>query len=145
VFDKNQNLRQTYAVTKQDRRLRDHREHDGDADWEHSVRTRTPRNARHGHGAPEQPGARDAAVQPGDNGENRAKEGVASEALLDPYTKATITPSLAATARLPASATTGSTPTSKSIFDLDFTFSGPNKPFDSQGGFNVHTIVLQIR
>lgn len=32
----------------------------------------------------------------------------------------------------------------QSIFDLDFTFSGPNKPFDSQGGFNVHTIVLNI-
>jgi hypothetical protein len=32
----------------------------------------------------------------------------------------------------------------QSIFDLDFTFGGTNKPFDSQGGFNVHTIVLQI-
>ena len=34
--------------------------------------------------------------------------------------------------------------TSSLYFDLDFTFGGPNKPFDSQGGFNVHTIVLQI-
>ena len=30
------------------------------------------------------------------------------------------------------------------IFDLDFGFIGPNKPFDSQGGYNVHTIVLDI-
>ncbi|MCP5018013.1 MAG: DUF4331 domain-containing protein [Ketobacter sp.] len=29
------------------------------------------------------------------------------------------------------------------IFDL-LQLQGPNKPFDSQGGFNVHTIVLQI-
>ena len=32
----------------------------------------------------------------------------------------------------------------QSIFDLDFSFSGPNKPFDSQGGFNIHMIVLNI-
>src|SRR5262249_39542647 len=35
-----------------------------------------------------------------------------------------------------------------SIFDLDFTFgrdrNTPTKPFDSQSGFNVHTIVLNI-
>ncbi len=38
----------------------------------------------------------------------------------------------------------------QSIFDLDFSFgtdpglAGTNKPFDSQGGFNLHTIVLNI-
>jgi hypothetical protein len=36
----------------------------------------------------------------------------------------------------------------QSIFDLDFSFgrdrNTPTKPFDSQGGFNVHTIVLDI-
>ncbi|MBA3517768.1 MAG: DUF4331 family protein [Rhizobiales bacterium] len=38
----------------------------------------------------------------------------------------------------------------QSIFDLDFTFGAdrnrntPTKPFDSQGGFNVHTIALEI-
>jgi hypothetical protein len=36
----------------------------------------------------------------------------------------------------------------QSIFDLDFSFGRttktPTKPFNSQGGFNVHTIVLNI-
>src|SRR5258707_9649621 len=32
----------------------------------------------------------------------------------------------------------------QSIFDLDPTFSGPEKPLDSQAGFNVHTIVINI-
>jgi hypothetical protein len=36
----------------------------------------------------------------------------------------------------------------QSIFDLDFSFGGtthtPTKPYDSQAGFNVHTIVLNI-
>ena len=58
----------------------------------------------------------------GDDGDNIAKEGVDDETLLDRYT-------------------------SQSIADLDDghrAFAGPNKPFDSQGGFNVHTIVLGI-
>jgi hypothetical protein len=32
----------------------------------------------------------------------------------------------------------------QSIFDLDTSFSGPEKPLDSQAGFNVHTIVISI-
>ena len=37
----------------------------------------------------------------------------------------------------------------QSIFDLEFSFgraprNTPTKPFDSQSGFNVHTIVLNI-
>src|SRR3984893_6405771 len=32
----------------------------------------------------------------------------------------------------------------QSIFDLDVRFSGPERPLDSQAGFNVHTIVINI-
>ncbi len=82
----------------------------------------------------------------GDNGNNKAKEGVATTAALDKYTAET-------------SYTQASGPSYQvfagqrddgfyadihSIFDLDFTFTGGNKPHDSQGGFNVHTIVLNI-
>jgi hypothetical protein len=78
-----------------------------------------------------------------DDGENRAREGVANVAQLDRYTTATIRTESGYKV-FAGQRDDGFYGDIQSIFDLDFTFSGPNKPFDSQGGFNVHTIVLSI-
>ncbi len=80
----------------------------------------------------------------GDNGENKAKEGVASAAALDAYTKAAVFSNAQGYQVFAGQRDDGFYGDIQSIFDLDFTFGGGNKPFDSQGGFNVHTIVLNI-
>lgn len=82
----------------------------------------------------------------GDNGENLAREGVDNPSLLDRYTQQTIHNSTAPAGYsvFAGQRDDGFYADIQSIFDLDFTFAGPNKPFDSQGGFNVHTIVLNI-
>ena len=80
----------------------------------------------------------------GDNGENRAREGVADPTQLDHYTSQTIATNPAGYRVFAGQRDDGFYGDIQSIFDLDFTFSGPNKPFDSQAGFNVHTIVLNI-
>ncbi len=80
----------------------------------------------------------------GDNGENRAKEGVTAANLLDKYTAQTVYTTPQGYYVFAGQRDDGFYADIQSIFDLDFTFSGPNKPFDSQGGFNVHTIVLSI-
>jgi hypothetical protein len=80
----------------------------------------------------------------GDNGENLAKEGVASPDLLDRYTQDTIFSNPLGYVVFAGQRDDGFYADVQSVFDLDPTFSGPNKPFDSQGGFNVHTIVLNI-
>ncbi len=80
----------------------------------------------------------------GDNGENLAKEGVAVAASLDKYTTQTIASNSTGYSVFAGQRDDGFYADIQSIFDLDFSFSGPNKPFDSQGGFHVHTIVLNI-
>ncbi len=80
----------------------------------------------------------------GDDGENKAREGVASYAALDAYTKATSYRSVDGYEVFAGQRDDGFYGDVQSIFDLDFSFAGANKPFDSQGGFNVHTIVLNI-
>ena len=78
------------------------------------------------------------------DGDMRAKEGVADEGSLDSYTKQAIANLSNGYRSFAGQRDDGFYADIQSIFDLDFTFSGPNKPFDSQGGYNVHTIVLQI-
>lgn len=80
----------------------------------------------------------------GDNGENPAREGVDAEPNLDAYTKAGVFSNAAGYQVFAGQRDDGFYADVQSIFDLDFSFSGNNKPFDSQGGFNVHTIVLNI-
>jgi hypothetical protein len=80
----------------------------------------------------------------GDSGENPAREGVASPAGLDRYTAAGIHTTADGYMAFAGQRDDGFYADIQSIFDLDFSFGGPNKPFDSQGGFNVHTIVLNI-
>lgn len=79
-----------------------------------------------------------------DDGENQAKEGVASHAALDAYTKSAIFTNTFGYQVFAGQRDDGFYADVQSIFDLDFGFTGPNKPFDSQGGYNVHTIVLNI-
>ena len=80
----------------------------------------------------------------GNDGEMPAKGGVTSEATLDAYTKAAIMDLSGGYRTFAGQRDDGFYADIQSIFDIDFSFGGPNKPFDSQGGFNVHTIVLQI-
>jgi hypothetical protein len=80
----------------------------------------------------------------GDSGEAPAKQGVATFAALDPYTKASVYASEQGYQVFAGQRDDGFYADIQSIFDLDFSFAGPNKPFDSQGGYNVHTIVLNI-
>jgi hypothetical protein len=78
------------------------------------------------------------------SGENKAKEGVDMAANLDAYTAATVFSNALGYQVFAGQRDDGFYGDIQSIFDLDFGFTGGNKPFDSQGGFNVHTIVLNI-
>lgn len=78
------------------------------------------------------------------SGENLTKEGVDAAANLDAYTGATVFTNPAGYQVFAGQRDDGFYADVQSIFDLDFGFTGPNKPFDSQGGYNVHTIVLNI-
>lgn len=82
------------------------------------------------------------------NGERFAKPGVADAAALDPYTANAIQRLPGGYLAFAGQRDDGFFADIQSIFDLDFSFgaagNSPDKPFDSQGGFNVHTIVLSI-
>ncbi|MFN2432606.1 MAG: DUF4331 domain-containing protein [Gemmatimonadota bacterium] len=77
------------------------------------------------------------------SGENPAKEGVSSETNLDRYTRQTIFELDDGLLAFAGQRVDGFYADIQGVFDL-LDFSGPNKPFDSQGGFNVHSIVLAI-
>ncbi len=127
-FDENQNLRQTYKVTKLDQRKKGP-----------MARTRLGS----GRVPPNNQGLLTRFYNQNDNGENPAKGGVSSEADLDMYTKRAIFDLKENHRVFAGQRDDGFYADIQAIFDgLDFT--GPNKPFDSQGGYNVHTIVLQI-
>jgi hypothetical protein len=126
VFDDNQNLRQKYTVTR--------------------VNHRTGRKTVLGTGKvpPNNQGLVTPFYNQGASGENQARPGVDAEAALDRYTRDAIAELRRGHRAFAGQRDDGFYADIQSIFDLDFTFGGPNKPFDSQGGFNVHTIVLQI-
>ncbi|MDB6119019.1 MAG: hypothetical protein JWO08_2800 [Verrucomicrobiaceae bacterium] len=79
-----------------------------------------------------------------EDGNMPAKEGVATTSGLDAYTKGGIFRNSLNYEVFAGQRDDGFYADVQSIFDLDFTFGGGHKPFDSQGGFNVHTIVLNI-
>jgi Domain of unknown function (DUF4331) len=79
-----------------------------------------------------------------ENGDNLAKEGVNDSSQLDVYTSQTIRPLKHGYIVFAGQRSDGFYANIQSIFDLDPTFSGPEKPLDSQAGFNVHTIVINI-
>ena len=128
VDDASQNLTQTYTVTKVDSRVRGR-----------------GRSTVLGSGVvpPNNQGIATPFYNQGDDGKNPAKDGAASAAALDRYTTQSI-------ARLANGYTTfagqrddGFYADIQAIFDLLQLRSGAER-FDSQGGYNVHTIVLGI-
>lgn len=129
VFDENQNLRQTYEVTMVDHRPSAKQTHT------RLGRGMVPSNNQ---------GLLTRFYNQRDDGEMPAKSGATTAGALDRYTRQAIAELEHGHWAFAGQRDDGFYADIQSIFDLDFTFSGPNKPFDSQRGFNVHTIVLQI-
>jgi hypothetical protein len=123
VGDANQNLVQTYTVTKVD-------EHGG-------------RKTVLGTGIvpPNNQGNATPRYNRADNGENPAKDGVASEAQLDLYTKESIARLSHGYTSFAGQRDDGFYADVQSIFDL-LRLRNPGK--DSQGGFNIHIMALEI-
>jgi hypothetical protein len=131
----NRNLRQAYRVTKIDHRTR--------------------KRAVLGEGAadglvtpPNNQGRVTPFYNEGDDGDRPAKQGVSSASALDSYTRAAVKTLPGGYVVFAGQRDDAFYADIQSIFDLDFSFgrdrSTPTKPFDSQGGYNVHTIVLSI-
>ncbi|NNE83838.1 MAG: DUF4331 domain-containing protein [Alphaproteobacteria bacterium] len=131
TFGATQNLRQTYKVTRVDGAgstvLFDHAD------------TMVPPNNQ---------GLVTPFYNRDDDGDRTAKPGVDDANDLDVYTAAAIAQNAGSYQVFAGQRDDGFYADIQSIFDLDFSFGGatgtPTKPFDSQGGFNVHTIVLNI-
>jgi hypothetical protein len=126
-FSPNQNRRQVYKLTKIDHRA-------GNAETVLGYNLRVPPNNQ---------GRVTPFYNQGDNGDNPAKPGVASAAALDAYTANAVRRLSGGYAVFAGQRDDGFFADIQSIFDLDFAFDKPAK-FDSQGGFNIHMIVLNI-
>jgi len=125
AFDANQNLRQTYHVT---------------------LKRRGRRAVHLGGGVvpPNNQGLVTRFYNQDNIGERPAKGGVAAIGDLDRYTQGALCHLDHGHMAFAGQRDDGFYADIQSIFDLDFGFGGPNKPFDSQGGYNVHTIALNI-
>lgn len=125
-FPTNQNLRQTYTVTKIDNRT--------------GTETVIAKNYRV---PPNNQGRVTPAYNTGNNGDNPAKAGATRPSELDDFTKLGVRDTAQHYWIFAGQRDDGFYGDIQSIFDLDFSFDKP-EPFDSQGGSNVHTIVLNI-
>jgi hypothetical protein len=127
VNDENQNLTQVYTVTKVDNK-------NG---------TRTQLGT--GLVPPNNQGIATPRYNVDDNGENVARPGVAAADQLDRYTAQSISnlPTISGYRSFAGQREDGFYADVQAIFDLLQLRSGKNS-FDSQAGFNVHTISLQI-
>jgi hypothetical protein len=125
VDDPNQNLTQTYKVTKVDRRL-------------HGAQRKTVLGE--GLVPPNNQGIATPAYNTPD-GEGLANTGVATEAELDSYTQSTIAELKDGHRVFAGQREDGFYGDIQAVFDL-LQLRSPGK--DSQGGFNIHQIVLQI-
>jgi hypothetical protein len=123
VDDPAQNLTQTYTVTK----------------WDHRTDLRTTLGS--GVVPPNNQGIATPRYNVADNGENPAKGGVASAADLDAYTVQSIASLSQGYRGFAGQRDDGFYGDIQSIFDL-LQFRSPGK--DAQGGFNVHTMALNI-
>jgi hypothetical protein len=124
VADAAQNLVQTYTVTKVDHHRLD-------------ARTRLGR----GIVPPNNQGIATPFYNQGDNGENLAKDGVATEAELDRYTAQAVTNLGNGYIAFAGQRDDGFYGDIQSIFDL-LQLRSPGK--DSQGGYNLHLMALAI-
>ncbi|MEO6003739.1 MAG: DUF4331 domain-containing protein [Opitutus sp.] len=122
--DASQNLTQTYTVTKVV----------GAASTSLGMGTVPPNNQ----------GVATPKYNKSDNGSNLAKDGVADETQLDPYTRGAISSLAGGYRSWAGQREDGFYGDINSIFDLLSLKSGSANMFDSQGGFNVHTVVLEI-
>jgi hypothetical protein len=124
IDDAAQNLTQTYTVTKVDHR-------------------KNGRSTRLGTGIvpPNNQGNATPFYNQGDNGENRARDGVATAAELDRYTTQAITDLGDGYLAFAGQRDDGFYADIQSIFDL-LKLRNPGK--DSQGGFNLHLMSLVI-
>jgi hypothetical protein len=123
VGDANQNLTQTYTVTKVDHR--------------------SNRKTVLGNGVvpPNNQGNATPFYNQEDNGENRARDGVATEAALDRYTSEAIAELSNGYVAFAGQRDDGFYGDIQSIFDL-LKLRNPSK--DSQGGFNLHLMALDV-
>jgi uncharacterized protein DUF4331 len=137
VDDANQNLTQHYSVTKVVHSEK--REGKGD-ERAHRVDVL----AENLTVPPNNQGLVTPHYNQGENGNLPAKEGVADPSLLDVYTSEAIHKLNKGYVVFAGQRDDGFYANIQSIFDLDATFSGPERPLDSQAGFNVHTIVINI-
>jgi Domain of unknown function (DUF4331) len=137
VDDANQNLTQRYTVTKVV-----HNEKREGKDEE--MRNRVEALAENLTVPPNNQGLVTPRYNQGENGNLPAKEGVADPSLLDVYTSEAIHKLSKGYVVFAGQRDDGFYANIQSIFDLDPTFSGPERPLDSQAGFNVHTIVINI-
>ena len=128
VDDPGQNLVQRYTVKQ--------------VDYRRSRRFPTVRTLGTGIGPPNNPGLVTPFYNQFDNGEMPAKDGVATAAELDRYTAQTVFNIGRGHRVFAGQRDDGFYADIQSIFDLlNFRQQGS---FDSQGGFNVHTIALNI-
>jgi Domain of unknown function (DUF4331) len=127
VNDKNQNLVQTYTVTKIDKK-------NGTREVLGKDLLVPPNNQ----------GITTPQYNIMNNGDMFAKPGVTQASQLDTYTTEAIFTLKKGYMAFAGQRDDGFYANIQSIFDLDLTYSGPETPLDSQAGFNVHTIVLNI-
>ncbi len=123
VGDANQNLTQTYTVSKVDHR----------SNRETVLGTGVVPPNNQGNATP--------FYNQGDNGENRARDGVATEAALDRYTSEAIAELSNGYVAFAGQRDDGFYADIQSIFDL-LKLRNPGK--DSQGGFNLHLMALEV-
>jgi uncharacterized protein DUF4331 len=126
VDDDNQNLVQTYTVSK--------------VNW-HSKTV-----LGKGTVPPNNQGRATPFYNQGDNGDNPAKDGVASNGALDRYTQQTIAQLKNGYFAFAGQRDDGFYADVLAVFDLLQLRGGPNQPpaKDSQGGFNLHMMALKI-
>jgi hypothetical protein len=125
-FPSKQNLRQTYTVTKFDHRV-----------------AKTVILGSSIIVPPNNQGRVTPLYNQNDNGDMPAKQGVDNSNLLDGYTKTGVRQLSSGYMSFAGQRDDGFYADIHSIFDLDFTFNKA-EPHDGQGGFNVHTMVLNI-
>ena len=125
VGDANQNYIQTYDV--------------------HRITDATGAKDKLGHGIapPNNQGKATPYYNVGDDGDGLAKDGVSDSTHLDRYTTESIATMDRGYVAFAGQRDDGFYADIQGVFDL-LQFTGPNKPYDSQAGFNIHEISLRI-
>jgi Domain of unknown function (DUF4331) len=138
VDDANQNLTQRYSVTKiVHREKNEGREDERERDTVEVLSTSLTV-------PPNNQGLVTPHYNQNEDGNMFAKEGVNDHSNLDVYTSETVHAINHGYIVFAGQRSDGFYANIQSIFDLDVTFSGPERPLDTQAGFNVHTIVINI-